>query len=231
MQMKTVLAFAMGIMFHHGAISGAEERLVKIGAVLCFIWILHDTMGYLPVRKFILGVTANNQSFFSGMLLFLGCLCGLETVLMCILFPLVPERVSWGLQQIGGVLVAVSLVLMISSLWVLSSADVSLCVFIDQGVYAYIRHPYYLGVGLAFVGCSLYLCNVASVVISFWVLRERVAEFILAEEEYLLEKHRSYEQYKKRIFSGIPIGWLRSKSFPDVPMEKSLEGCSVDSNK
>lgn len=80
-------------------------------------------------------------------------------------------------------------------------------VLIDTGLYAYVRHPFYLGSLLFLIGIALWLGSYASVLGLALVLAPLVAR-ILVEEQTLRETLPGYVEYMARVrYRLIPFVW------------------------
>jgi len=199
------MAFSLGMAFYHGATSGKEDRAVKIGSVLSLVVLYHKANNMKDVFRFIFGVPAKNKEIFGGVVYFAGALVVVETLIVHMARRALPGWYTACLERVGGVCVAAGLLLVFLSVRVLCRVEVHECGFIGKGVYRYIRHPYYLGMALILAGCSFLMRNLASVVISFYVLGSRVQELLEAEEEHSIEKNARYKEYRSRVWSGIPV--------------------------
>ncbi len=75
---------------------------------------------------------------------------------------------------------------------------------IKTGVFAYSRHPIYLGSILVYVGWILLTMSLIS--LGFWVIIVMFYEYIATYEEKLLLKQfgKEYEDYKKEVPKWIP---------------------------
>ncbi|KAJ3433297.1 protein-s-isoprenylcysteine o-methyltransferase [Anaeramoeba flamelloides] len=77
---------------------------------------------------------------------------------------------------------------------------------IDFGIYAYIRHPGYLGFWIWCIGGQLFLGNVISAIAYAAILWKWFAERIEDEEEALSRFFpTAYKEYKKRVRSWFPF--------------------------
>jgi protein-S-isoprenylcysteine O-methyltransferase Ste14 len=80
-------------------------------------------------------------------------------------------------------------------------------VLIDTGLYAYIRHPFYLGFLLFLAGLALWLESYASLLTMLPPLACLIAR-ISVEERTLKEKLSGYGDYTKRVrYRLIPFVW------------------------
>ncbi|OAG31200.1 hypothetical protein NEDG_01613 [Nematocida displodere] len=204
MNRDTIIVFASGMLFYHGVISTSNERILKVVAIMSLVVTYHKVMCNKWMSEFLEALSTRNRSMFGGLFVFVGLLLLLETMIMIMVYDMLPAALMAFIERFGGGLVVISLFLIFSSLWTLSISQIEECIFIDQGVYAYIRHPYYLGLILLFAGCCLLMGTVFSALIAFYVLKERVREFIVGEEEFLTAKHKSYRRYMERVASGLP---------------------------
>uniref|UniRef100_A0A0M3ICZ6 Protein-S-isoprenylcysteine O-methyltransferase n=2 Tax=Ascaris TaxID=6251 RepID=A0A0M3ICZ6_ASCLU len=79
-------------------------------------------------------------------------------------------------------------------------------VLVTSGVYAFVRHPGYLGWMLWCIGTQLVLCNPICVVIYAVVAWNFFNERIYWEEQYLISFFGSqYVRYQKKVPTGIPF--------------------------
>lgn len=75
-----------------------------------------------------------------------------------------------------------------------------------DGVYAFCRHPSYLGFFAFAIGGQVILSNLISTIIFVFVLQKFFRERIAIEEAILLRQYPiQYSDYKKKIWSGIPF--------------------------
>lgn len=205
MDTEVVVAFALGMMFHHGIVSRKEERVARVLGVLAVVHAYQKALRAERIKAFIRSIPAENNPMFGSVFLCLGVLMCVETLIMSAVSDFVPKGYVAFLERLGGACIAVGVGLVFSSVWMLSQRDISECTFIEQGVYMYVRHPYYLGVMLLFWGCAFTLTDVVTVGIAHYVLQERVAELVRAEEEFITHKNKRYAGYRQRVWSGIPV--------------------------
>ena len=77
---------------------------------------------------------------------------------------------------------------------------------VKNGIYAFCRHPSYLGFFAFTVGCQILLGNFISVSIFIFILQKFFRERIAVEEIILMRQYpREYSEYKKKTWSGIPF--------------------------
>ena len=80
-------------------------------------------------------------------------------------------------------------------------------VLIDSGLYGVVRHPFYLGILLFFLGLALWLESYASAAALLLPLATLIAR-ITVEEKTLREMLEGYEEYTKRVrFRLVPFVW------------------------
>lgn len=207
MDTKAIFVFALGILFHRGASSAADERVIRVIATTAFLSMCHIVLGYECIRRTVLSVLpSESKVVFYGFFLFIGILIMIEEAVFYFLHSFVPSIVLWVFQGLGSIFIGTGCILIISALWALSenNADINICSFIECGVYRYMRHPYYLGISIFCLGCMLYLLNPLSAIISLFVMHDKVAEYISLEEKYLEDKEKRYQEYKSRVICGIP---------------------------
>ncbi|KAH9386973.1 uncharacterized protein NEMAJ01_1869 [Nematocida major] len=200
---ETIQVFALGMIFYHGALSGSSEKASKVASVISLVMFMHKACCNMHMKKFIESIPFSTSAM-NGSFLVIGVLTVIESVIVHLLRRFLPGVLFYGLERVGGLFIFLSLVLIFSSLWILSKNDIKMCVYIDQGIYAYIRHPYYLGLGFLYVGICLSMGNVLSIIIAAVTLSEKVLDVIKNEEMLLIERHKSYAKYRERVPSGIP---------------------------
>lgn len=77
---------------------------------------------------------------------------------------------------------------------------------VKSGVYAFCRHPSYLGFFAFAVGGQIILGNFFSTNLFVFVLQKFFRERIAVEEMILLKRYpKEYSEYKKSTWSGIPF--------------------------
>ncbi|EIJ87777.1 protein-S-isoprenylcysteine O-methyltransferase [Nematocida parisii] len=204
MNKETVLVFALGMIFYHGICSSTKEKGKKVASILALVLFFHKAVFNMHIREFLHKIGNSKSASLSGVVLFVCILAVMESIIMYAVQGFFPGTMIYIIERMGGCVVLISLLFIFSSLWILSKNDITECIFIDQGVYAYIRHPYYLGLFLLYMGICFMLVSVCSVIIAIFILKDRVIEYILEEESLLIEKHKSYIKYKERVYSGIP---------------------------
>jgi protein-S-isoprenylcysteine O-methyltransferase Ste14 len=80
-------------------------------------------------------------------------------------------------------------------------------VLVDTGLYARVRHPFYLGLLLFYAGVALWLESYASLLTLFVVLLALLAR-ILVEETTLRKTLPDYSMYMKRVpYRLVPLVW------------------------
>ena len=78
----------------------------------------------------------------------------------------------------------------------------------DQGLYAYIRHPLYLGLIIFFIGMGLWLDSVAGTVAGLVILLMALLPRLFIEEATLIEQLNGYREYTKRVrYRLCPFIW------------------------
>lgn len=79
---------------------------------------------------------------------------------------------------------------------------------IREGPYSVVRHPSYLGALIAITGCPVFLNNIYSVFIAFFLMM-LVYYFRITFEEKVLEEHfgNAYINYKKNTYRLLPFIW------------------------
>ncbi|KAI5192952.1 hypothetical protein NEMIN01_2312 [Nematocida minor] len=209
MDTETIIVFALGMIFYHGVVSAPDEKFFKIASIISLVLFFHKVSCSMHMYEFLQKLPSQKRTILSGVFLFIGILAAIESVVVYMINSFIPQTLIYTLERVGGCFILVSLVLIFSSLWILNRNDIRLCVFIDQGIYAYIRHPYYLGLSFLFVGICLSMGNICSIIIAAIVLKDKVTEFIVDEEDVLVQKHKSYMKYRERVPSGMPIGLLK----------------------
>lgn len=204
---ETVKVFALGIIFAYGIYNPAQVPLFQALSILSLVlayqkatigsWLFHfrEYSHSLPF--------ANENSVSLAPIALFICL---ETLLSHLLQPKIPALFLKATYKLGAVLSVASLLLIFTSLHILSATNIKRCVFIDHGIYVYLRHPYYLGVVLLFAGCNLLAGNILSVALIAVVAREKVQDFIKKEEELLISRNKNYIKYMDNVWSGIPLG-------------------------
>ncbi|CAA15725.1 protein-S isoprenylcysteine O-methyltransferase Mam4 [Schizosaccharomyces pombe] len=77
---------------------------------------------------------------------------------------------------------------------------------VTDGIYAYVRHPSYVGFFIWALGTQMLLGNFVSTLLFSLVLWKFFSQRITTEEAYLVSFFGdSYEQYRKKVPSGIPL--------------------------
>lgn len=218
MNSEVVIIFTFGMLFYHGAVSESSGRTTRVLSVLSVVFVYHKLFTRsLDIRSFIEEIPRKNKAVFGSVFLFIGLLVSLETLIMAMVSRFLPSTFVTVLERAGGVCVTLGLLLLFSSIWILSmTPDINSCLFIDQGVYAYLRHPYYLSIMLLFIGCSLTLLNTVSIGIAYYILKDRVVELIRSEEAFIEQQHKSYSNYKRRVYSGFPFIWQTCEPAKEV---------------
>lgn len=215
MESETILVFALGMIFYHGVISAAGEKTIKIASVVALVLFFHKATSNMHMREFLERLPASTGAVMHGGFLFIGALTVLESFIAYLVKPFLSAALVSVLEKIGGVFTLLALLLIFSSLWILSRNDIRLCVFIDHGIYAYIRHPYYLGLAFLYVGICLTLGNICSIIIAIITLKNKIADFIRDEETILIDRHRSYMKYRERVPSGVPVDLVHAQKSVD----------------
>ena len=78
----------------------------------------------------------------------------------------------------------------------------------DQGLYAYIRHPLYLGLIIFFIGMGLSLDSVVGMVAGLVILLMALLPRLFIEESTLIEQLNGYRDYTKRVrYRLCPFIW------------------------
>lgn len=78
---------------------------------------------------------------------------------------------------------------------------------VSTGVYAFVRHPMYLGALLMFTGAPLLLGSAAALVVAF-ALTVVLAVRIVAEEKLLAANLAGYDAYRQRVrYRLLPFVW------------------------
>ncbi|EHY65011.1 hypothetical protein NEAUS04_1852 [Nematocida ausubeli] len=221
MNRETIVVFALGMIFYHGVYSAANEKGLKIASVCALILFFHKAVFNIHMQELLRKMANSKGPALSGALLFIFTLAIIESVIMYMIHPFLPGTLVYLLERLGGVIILASLLFIFSSIWILSKNDIAECVYIDQGIYAYIRHPYYLGLFLLYVGICLTLGNICSIVVSLFALKDRVIEYINEEEALLIEKHKSYTKYRERVYSGMPNILVN----PAISTESFISSC------
>lgn len=204
MDTESILIFAQGMVFYHGVISLPSEKLLRIASTLSLVLFFHKVNCNMNMYEFIQRLPSQKRNILSGVLLFVGILMSIESLVVYIVDRFIPYGIIYVLERAGGLFILASIILIFSALWIVGSTDATICSFIDQGIYAYIRHPYYLGLTCLFTGVCLAMGNMFTIVIAVIVLKDKVAEFITDEEEILSQKHKTYAKYRQRVISGMP---------------------------
>lgn len=226
MNKETIFTFALGVLFHRGALSSSKDKVSGILSICAFVLACHKSLGGPLIHVFIEKVIGKPPTVFTSLFLFVGAIFFCESLVMHILTPFLPRLLIGAITKIGGICIGLSIFLIISSLWVLSRCNIETCVYTEQGIYTYIRHPYYLGLGMLFVGCSLSMCNIFSIIAAFFILRAHITEHILREEEYLLQRNKSYLLYRERVCLGLPT-WFKKVHTPMEDPESSVHSISA----
>lgn len=204
MDTESIILFALGMVFYHGVISTEDEKLLKMASVVSLVLFFHKMCCNVNMREFIQRLPSQKRNILSGLFLFVGILTAIESLIIYGIGRFIPSMIIYVLERVGGIFILISLILLFSSLWILGNEDILLCGFIDRGIYAYVRHPYYLGLVLLFVGICLSMGNIFSIIIAGIVLKDKVGEFISDEETILMQRHKNYMKYKQRVVSGVP---------------------------
>ncbi|KAI5171512.1 hypothetical protein NEFER03_0834 [Nematocida sp. LUAm3] len=227
MNKETIFTFAMGILFHRGALSPPNDRISGILSICAFVIGCHKSLGGILIQSFVEKVTGKRPTMFTGLFLLICAIFFCEALIVHMVVPFLPKILVSAVERIGGIFIGLAIFLIISSLWVLSRCDIETCVYTEQGIYTYIRHPYYVGLGLLYIGCCLSICNIFSIVLAFYIFRVHITEHILREEAYLLQKNKSYLLYKERVCLGIP-NWFKKMNTPmDDPESSSVHSISA----
>jgi protein-S-isoprenylcysteine O-methyltransferase Ste14 len=136
-----------------------------------------------------------------------------------VILPL-DERLSWSpsfpiwLKVIGGILLLPSLYFLVKSS--IDNTYLSTGVriqaerkhrVVDTGTYSFVRHPFYLGFTLMFLGGSLLLGSLVGLIIAVVVTGILVIR-IIEEEKFLVNELEGYREYKKKVrYRLIPFIW------------------------
>lgn len=79
-------------------------------------------------------------------------------------------------------------------------------ILVKTGLYGVVRHPSYSGFYLWAVGTQVLLGNPVGIVVFLAVLWRFFSSRIASEEEYLISFFgQEYRQYKREVWSGIPL--------------------------
>lgn len=77
---------------------------------------------------------------------------------------------------------------------------------VTEGIYAFCRHPSYLGFFAFAIGGQIILGNFISCAVFIYVLQKFFRQRIIYEEATLLKAYpKEYSEYKTKIWSGIPF--------------------------
>lgn len=210
MDRESIIVFVQGMVFYHGVVSLASEKLFKIASVVSLVLFFHKVICGMDMHEFIQRLPSQKRNILSGLFILIGILTAIESLVVYMIDRFIPSKILYLLERIGGCFILCSLILLFSSLFVLGSEDMLLCSFVNRGIYAYIRHPYYLGLILLFLGVCGYMGNVCSIVIGFIVIKDKVVEFVSDEEDILTKGNKEYAKYKKKVPSGIPMSNYQS---------------------
>lgn len=108
-------------------------------------------------------------------------------------------------EKVGVLICIGGFVLSVFAFFDLTRSDLSKgAKFIKTGIYAYLRHPFYLGLILFALGGSIYLSGYISAVLIVIFVSTRVRERILEQEKGLCN-FEGYAEYKKKVPSGFYI--------------------------
>lgn len=200
MNREMCTAFVLGSIFSYGIYTPSPSPIPKVLSLLSFAVVYQKA----TVKQWILDVEEDAASPNSAASLLYASIILAETLIYLALGR--PFKYFFVIiYRIGSFISIIATILVVISLYILSKEDVKKCVFIDRGIYVYIRHPYYLGVCLMFVGCNMMLGNVVSLAIVSASLYGRISEFIRKEEELLTVRNTNYSKYIKSVWSGFPL--------------------------
>ncbi|KAG0435747.1 PEMT/PEM2 methyltransferase family protein [Dictyocoela muelleri] len=74
---------------------------------------------------------------------------------------------------------------------------------VDSGIYAYVRHPVYLGLFLMVIGSLMHVCAIFSIILVFLCL-PNVNKKIQIEEQNLIKKNSFYKNLIQKTYYGMP---------------------------
>ncbi|KAI5190629.1 hypothetical protein NECID01_1070 [Nematocida sp. AWRm77] len=213
MNVEVVVPFTLGMLFYHGAISGSAERTTKVVSILAMVFMYHRAFVKKNcIEGFIAVLPTKNKTFFGSMFMLIGLLMTIESLIMFMVSKFLPEMLVCAFERAGGIFVSLGLFFLFSSVWVLSMIpDIATCIFIDQGIYAYVRHPYYLSLILLFVGCCFIMMDLVTVCVAYYILKDKFLDLICAEETFITRRHKSYQSYRQRVYSGVPFVWMQKE--------------------
>lgn len=205
MDREYLVSFASGIVFHYGVVR-RESRIWGLFSLALALNVCHRVLAGMCVLDFIRSAPPlKKPGAFGGISVVLILLFVLEGTIAHTARQLVPQNVWECVERFGGGVLLVAICLILGSLWALNGAEVEKCRHLDRGVYAYCRHPYYLGMCLLFFGGCFTLGITVFPLVSFFVLKERVAEYVQQEEAHMLEVHSKYRDYMRRVKLGILV--------------------------
>jgi protein-S-isoprenylcysteine O-methyltransferase Ste14 len=132
-----------------------------------------------------------------------------------VLFVLYTVPVEWSLEffswfkTIGWIVASVGLLIVVIALLQLNSnlspfpTPKDNAVLIQNGLYAWVRHPIYTGVLLLFLGYGIYLASLYKLLITFllWLLFYFKTQY---EEVQLQRKFFEYKNYKRKTGRFLP---------------------------
>jgi protein-S-isoprenylcysteine O-methyltransferase Ste14 len=102
----------------------------------------------------------------------------------------------WIVMRIGGLILVVGLVVSTFSYYYLLEQLMCGRRLVDHGPFAYVRHPYYLGLIVYLAGCCIYSGCYISLASLFFYYTTYARERIVAEEISLCEEFEEYRAYQ-----------------------------------
>uniref|UniRef100_A0A2N9GAD1 Protein-S-isoprenylcysteine O-methyltransferase n=1 Tax=Fagus sylvatica TaxID=28930 RepID=A0A2N9GAD1_FAGSY len=136
----------------------------------------------------------------------------LEYIIEIVLFPGLKEH--WWVSNLGLAMVIVGEIIRKSAIITAGHAFTHLIrinhddhhKLITHGIYRFVRHPAYCGFFIWSVGTQIMLCNPVST-IGFAIVVWRFFMQRIPYEEYFLRQffHSDYEEYARRVPSGVPF--------------------------